>query len=146
MVTISNTTAHVNLSNLTIRNGKATSGGGINNSGTLTLTNRTVSGNWAPIPCIRMFMICIFEGTASGGGIGNSGALTISNSIISANHAGSYCNGTCSALGGGIYNAGTLMIKNSTLTGITTSTACAPTSLARWVLAARSTPSEVPSR
>jgi len=126
VVTISNTTAHVTLSNLTIRNGNATSGGGINNSGTLTLTNSTVSGNWAPIPCIRMFMICISRGTASGGGIANSGALTISNSIINGNHAGSYCNaGPCYAVGGGIYNQGTLMtIKNSTLTGNSASTAC----------------------
>src|SRR5438445_4969826 len=127
VVTISNAAAHVTLSKLTIRNGKATSGGGINNSGTLTLTNSTVSGNWAPIPCIRSFVFCeLRAGTASGGGIYNSGALIISNSIISGNHAGSYCNGTpCSAFGGGIYNRGTLMIiKNSTLTGNSAGTAC----------------------
>jgi len=131
-VTISNSTAHVTLSKLTIRNGKATSGGGINNSGTLTLTSSTVSGNWAPIPCVHFFVFCeISRGTASGGGIYNSGALTISNSIISGNHAGSYCNANpCSALGGGIYNRGTLtMIKNSTLTGNSAGTACS-TSLA----------------
>src|SRR6266566_2339257 len=126
VITISNAAAHVTLSKLTIRNGKATSGGGINNSGTLTLTNSTVSGNWAPIPCIRFFVFCeLSAGTASGGGIYNSGALTISNSIISGNHAGSYCTGTCSAFGGGIYNRGTLMmIKNSTLTGNSAGTAC----------------------
>ena len=126
VVTISNTTAHVALSKLTIRNGKATSGGGINNSGTLTLANSTVSGNWAPIPCIHLFLVCISRGTASGGGIYNSGALMISNSIISGNHAGSYCNANpCSAFGGGIYNGGTLMvIKNSTLTGNSAGTAC----------------------
>jgi hypothetical protein len=126
VVTISNTTAHVTLSKLTIRNGKATSGGGINNSGTLTLTNSTVSGNWAPIPCIHIVVFCeLSAGTASGGGIYNSGALIISNSIISGNHAGSYCTGTpCSAFGGGIYNRGTLMIKNSTLTGNSAGTAC----------------------
>ena len=126
VVTISNSAAHVTLSNLTIRNGKAISGGGINNSGTLTLTNTTVSGNWAPIPCIHVFMVCISRGTASGGGIYNSGALIISSSIISGNHAGSYCNANpCSALGGGIYNLGTLMmIRNSTLTGNSASTAC----------------------
>jgi hypothetical protein len=126
VVTISNTTAHVTLSSLTIRNGKATSGGGINNSGTLTLTNSTVSGNSAPIPCIRLFMVCISRGTASGGGIYNSGALIISDSIISGNHAGSYCNANpCSAVGGGIYNHGTLMmVQNSTLTGNSAGTAC----------------------
>jgi hypothetical protein len=125
VVTISNG-AHVTFSRLTIRNGKANPGGGINNSGTLTLTNSTVSGNWAPIPCTPLFLLCIFRGTATGGGIYNSGALTISNSIISSNHAGSYCNATpCSAFGGGIYNRGTLMmIKNSTLTGNSAGTAC----------------------
>jgi hypothetical protein len=126
VVTISNG-AHVTLSKLTIRNGKATSGGGISNAGTLTLTNSTVSGNWAPIPCIRFFVFCeLIGGTASGGGIYNSGALIISKSIISGNHAGSHCNvSPCSAFGGGIYNRGTLMtIKNSTLTGNSAGTAC----------------------
>jgi hypothetical protein len=126
VVTISNITAHVTLSGLTIRNGKATSGGGIHNSGTLALTNSTVSGNWAPIPCVRLFMVCISRGTALGGGIYNSGALIISNSIISGNHAGSYCNANpCSAVGGGIYNHGTsMMINNSTLTANSAGTAC----------------------
>src|SRR6266581_3049732 len=58
VVKISNTTAHVTLSKLTIRNGNATSGAGVNNSGTLTLTNSTVSGNLVPIPCIRSFVFC----------------------------------------------------------------------------------------
>jgi hypothetical protein len=137
VVTISDTTAHVTLSKLTISDGKApdtnffgsgfgTRGGGINNSGTLTLTNSTVSGNWAPIPCIRLIRYCDFIfGTALGGGIYNSGALTISNSIISGNNAGGGCKGTCSAFGGGIYNVGTLlMIQNSTLTSNSVGTAC----------------------
>jgi hypothetical protein len=139
VVTISNAAVHVTLSELTIRNGIApsygggilprSSGGGINNSGTLTLTNSTVSGNWAPIPCIHFDPFvggCVIRaGTASGGGIYNSGALIISNSIISRNHAGSYCTGSCSAIGGGIYNRGALMmIKNSTLTGNSAGTAC----------------------
>jgi hypothetical protein len=126
VVTVSNG-AHVTLSKLTIRNGKANFGGGINNAGTLALTNSTVSGNLAPIPCIHFFVFCeISAGTASGAGIYNSGALTISNSTISGNHAGSYCNANpCSAFGGGIYNRGTLMmIKNSTLTGNSAGTAC----------------------
>jgi hypothetical protein len=125
VVTISNTTAHVTLSNLTIRNGRASSGAGIKNSGTLTLTNSTVSGNWAPIPCFGFR--CLFTGGAAlGGGIYNSGVLIINNSTISENHAGSYCNTTfCSAFGGGIYNVGTQMvIENSTLTGNSAGTAC----------------------
>src|SRR5215471_6603922 len=39
VVKISSATAHVTLSKLTITNGNATLGGGIKNSGTLTLTN-----------------------------------------------------------------------------------------------------------
>ena len=126
VVTISNSTAHVTLSNLTIRNGKASSGAGIKNSGTLTLSNSTVTGNWAPIPCHPLGLVCLSYGTAYGGGIYNSGALTISNSTITGNQAGSYCNGNpCSAFGGGIYNKGTLMvIKSSTLNGNFAHTAC----------------------
>jgi len=118
VVTISSTGANVVLSNLTIRNGENSSGGGVNNSGRLTLNNSTVTENLAPLQCYGFN--CLFHGgTASGGGIYNSGTLTISNSIISRNHAGSFCTGplSCSAFGGGIYNGGTLMIQNSTLTG-----------------------------
>jgi hypothetical protein len=137
VVTISDTTAHVTLSKLTISDGKApttnfpwgsgfaTRGGGIHNSGKLTLTNSTVSGNWAPIPCVRVILYCDFiGGTALGGGIYNSGALIISNSIISGNIAGGGCKETCSAFGGGIYNWGTVMISNSTLTSNSVGTAC----------------------
>ncbi len=141
VVTISNGT-HVTLSKMTIRNGNASTvvvidftmraiaGGGISNSGTLTLTNSTVSGNSAPIPCIHSFLFCESHGgTAWGGGIYNSGALIMINSTVSGNHAGGFCNAPCSAFGGGIYNRGTLMmIKNSTLTGngagISIGTAC----------------------
>ena len=128
VVTISNTTSHVTLSNLTIRNGKASSGAGIKNSGTLTLSNSTVTGNWAPIPCHPLGLVCFSWGTAYGGGIYNSGALTItiSNSTITGNQAGGYCNGNpCSAFGGGIYNRGTRMVINSsTLNGNLAHTAC----------------------
>ena len=134
VVTISNTTAHVTLSNLTIRNGKASSGAGIKNSGTLTLSNSVVSGNSAPIPCRRFFVFCELRfGTAAGGGIYNSGVLIVSNSTISANQAGSHCNATpCSAFGGGIYNEGTQMvIENSTLSGNSAGTACSTSSPCR---------------
>ena len=138
VVTISNANAQVTLLKLTIRNGKVVGygggffplslGGGINNSGTLTLSSSTVSGNWAAIPCVFFIRFCMISaGTASGGGIYNSGALIISNSIVSNNHAGSYCNSTrgCAAFGSGISNGGTvMMIKNSTLTGNSAGTAC----------------------
>jgi hypothetical protein len=135
VVAISNTTAHVTLSNLTIRNGHTNfgGGGGIYNAGTLTLTKSTVSGNSAFIPCGgRSYLVgCM----ASGGGIFNSGTLTISNSIISGNSTRVYCFLTipCSAVGGGIYNRGTLMtIKNSTLTDNSAGTSsCIPSNYCR---------------
>ena len=81
---------------LTIRNGKVTdSGGGINNqgSGTLTLTNSTVSGNEASF----------------GGGILSFGGVTLTNSTVSGNEAGSF--------GGGILSDGGVNLTNSTVSG-----------------------------
>ena len=97
----------VTISDLTISNGSAGSGGGIrNNHGTLTVNNSTVSGNSAD----------------AGGGIENFGEdsgsaiLTVSNSTLSDNSA---TNGT----GGGIRNTGqfggsaAVTVNNSTLSG-----------------------------
>lgn len=81
-------------------------GGGVCNSGgTLTLTNSTVTGNWAAAP--------YSEGI--GGGIYNeAGTLTVSNCTISGNGGLAY-----TPFGGGVYNAnaGTMTITNSTLSG-----------------------------
>ncbi len=87
-------------------------GGGIYNSGTLTISNSTISNN-----------VTGNGGSSagngdggSGGGIYNSGTLTISNSTISNNVTG---NGGSSGLGGvggsggGIYNVGTSNVKSS---------------------------------
>ena len=116
VVTISSTSAHVILSSLTIQNGLLTAiaafGGGIHNSGTLTINNSTLSANSA-------------VGTAGvvgalGGGIYNSGTLTINNSTLSGNTATNAIGGT--ADGGGIYNGnGVVAINNSTLSGNTAS-------------------------
>jgi hypothetical protein len=93
VVRIPNTSAHVTLSKVTIRNGSAFGeGGGIGNSGTLAIDNSTISGNGA-----------VKTGLSRGGGIANIGTLSISNSTISGN--------TASAWGGGIYNGGTLTIR-----------------------------------
>jgi fibronectin-binding autotransporter adhesin len=78
-----------NLTNLEITAGLTTTGGGINNAGSLTLDTSTVSGNSA---------------TGSGGGINNTGSLTLSGSTISDNTGKS---------GGGINNAGNLVLGNS---------------------------------
>jgi fibronectin-binding autotransporter adhesin len=86
--------ATVTLKNLQITDGKAVgggeSGGGICNTGTLTLTSCSVYGNTAP---------------GAGGGIFNSGTLTISQSSISNNSA---------QMGGGITNCGTLTTDDTT--------------------------------
>ena len=92
--------ATVTISGLTIRHGRVTGfGGGIHNSGTLTLTNSTVSDNIARDP---------FGG--NGGGIFNrSATLALTNSTFSGN--------TATLQGGGIFSNGTLTITNSTFSG-----------------------------
>ncbi len=102
------------VNNLIITNGYVLHGGGINNSGTLTVTNSTISGN----------------GASDGGGICNTGTLTVTNSTISGNSGypghGGICNlgGTLSVTdstisgntGGGIDNSsGSLTLNNSTV-------------------------------
>lgn len=94
----------VTISGLTISGGNmgpgaATLGGGISNSGTLTLTNNVVSGNTAG---------------GAGGGVTNAGTLSLNGTTISGNTANS---------GAGIYsnvlNSGTVAvtINNSTISG-----------------------------
>jgi hypothetical protein len=88
----------VTIQGLTIRYGnRAGSGGGIENNGTLTLLNSTISGNVA---------------NGLGGGLYNSnpyGILTLTNSTVSGN--------TATSGGGGIHNDGTLTLLNSTISG-----------------------------
>jgi hypothetical protein len=74
-------------------------GGGIDNSGTLTVSDSTISGNLAE----------------NGGGICNGGMLTVSNCTIRGNGA----NGAEVMLGegGGIANFGALTLSNSTVSG-----------------------------
>jgi Chlamydia polymorphic membrane protein (Chlamydia_PMP) repeat len=89
----------VGIAGLTIENGAALFGGGINNSGTLTLTDSTLSANASPY---------------YGGSIYNSGVLTITNSTLSNNVANYY--------GGAIYNNnGTVTLANNTVSGNSTS-------------------------
>jgi len=82
----------VNISGLTIKGGNAGSGngGGVDNSGTLTVSNSVFSSNSA--------------GTY-GGGLDNEGGgtATVSNSTFTSNSAGS--------LGGGINNGGTATVS-----------------------------------
>ena len=84
--------ATVDISDLTITDGfSAGDGGAIENEGTLTLTNCTVSGSSA----------------GDGGGIYNSGGLTVIATTVSGN--------TSSNDGGGIENTGTVSVVNSTI-------------------------------
>ena len=97
---------NLSLSALTIRNGKTSNGGGIYNTGTLTVQNSTVSNNSA---------------TSNGGGIYNTGTLTVQNSTVSNNSTTSGISN-----GGGIYSTTSndfttnfTLLRNSTLCGNT---------------------------
>ena len=96
------------ISGVTIENGIACFGGGIFNSGTLTVTNSTLSRNSSS--CNTMPPNSSFYG----GGIFNYFAtLTVTNSTLSGNYAGFD--------GGGIFNdGGTLTVTSSTLSGNST--------------------------
>src|SRR5215468_5047198 len=79
VVTISNTSAHVTLSNLTIRNGFSFgNSGGISNAGILTINKSRISGNGARGNSID-------ETPGFGGGIRNFGTVTINNSTVVGN-------------------------------------------------------------
>ena len=85
-------------------------GGAIYNDGSLTVTNTTFYGNYArPFGSGR---------GGVGGAIANDGTMEITNSTFSGNFA--------LASGGAIYNAGTLTVTNSTFSGNLTSTAPLP--------------------
>jgi hypothetical protein len=85
------------ISGLAVEDGTALAGAGIDNAGTLTISDSTVTGNNAS--------------ANGGGGIFNSGSLSVSDSTVSDN--ASYHGG-----GGGIFNnGGTVTISDSTLSG-----------------------------
>lgn len=113
------TAAQVTINDLTVRNGSATSGGGINVSGALTLSGSRVTGSTA---------------TGVGGGIFVGGTLTVSRSRIDGNQASGgggifvgfspttvinseISGNTVTGGGGGISSSGILNIVNSTLSG-----------------------------
>jgi hypothetical protein len=102
--TLSLTNSTVN-SNTAAYNGFPTGGGAgggiVNEGGTLTITNSSVTNNHAGVS--DPFAL------GNGGGIINDGTVTITNSTISNNQA--------YQSGGGIDNAGTLTITSSTVSG-----------------------------
>ena len=94
----------VNLSGLTISNGKAVNGGGIlvDAGAGLTLDNSTLSGNSATNTRKNNYQ-------SWGGGIDNYGTTTVSGCTLSGNYAFS--------AGSGIDNHATLTVSGSTLSG-----------------------------
>jgi hypothetical protein len=115
--------AIANISGLTVTNGNPSSeiGGGIENGGTLTVTDCTISGNSAQsgggidnyYEGTLIVTGSTIKGNSSteygGGGILNGGTLTITNSTISDN--------STTSDGGGIENGGTLIINDSMISG-----------------------------
>jgi hypothetical protein len=104
-------------------------GGGIYNTGTLTVSNSTLSGNFGG-GIYNGGTLTVSQSTLSGnsgGGIYNFlGTLTVSNSTLSSNSAGGISNGGTLTVsnstlsgnsGSGISNSGTLTVSNSTLSG-----------------------------
>jgi hypothetical protein len=110
----------VTLNNLTITNGNVQDrGGGIQNSGTLSVTNSTFSGNTSGagggIFNDNLGTLTVINSTFSSniseyaGGIDNYGDLTVANCTFAGNSA--------TQNGGGIQNSGTLTVTNSTFSG-----------------------------
>ncbi len=116
----------VTISGLTMRHGSITGfGGGIHNSGRLTLTNSIISDNIARDPsggngggilnqigatlAMNNSTVSANSATLAGGGIFSNGTLSITNSTVSDNTAGTS--------GGGIVNSGTVNLTNSTISG-----------------------------
>ena len=100
-----NTNIVATLDSLTVQNGfHANQGGGIRNSGTLTINNSIIKNNVSYV---------------MGGGIFTFGTLTVNNTIISGNSAGATGNSGGGG-GGGIENySGTTTLNNTTLSGNT---------------------------
>ena len=82
------------------------SGGAIENTGTMTVTNSTFSGNSST-----------GDGGGQGGGINNDGTISVTNSTFSGNSAIVPTASESSSYGGGICSVGTLAVTNSTFNG-----------------------------
>jgi CSLREA domain-containing protein len=102
--------SRVTISDVTIRNGLAQpgdDGGGIWNSGNLTLENVTVSGN-------KTRSDATLTADAPGGGIFNAATLQLRNCKIIGN--------TAADMGGGIHNKGIMTVLKSTIANNTAAT------------------------
>ena len=142
--------ATLKLQNLTIAHGNSQSipqgehGGGVENEGTLTVTNCTFSNNTAGLgggAIDNVGTLTVTNSTfssnsadAAGGGIDNFGPLTVTDCTFSSNSAdqgggilnndgatlkitNSTFSGNSAGIGGGIDNVGTLTVTNNTFSG-----------------------------
>ena len=140
---IVNSGVTLGLSHLTLQNGSAGNGtgGAIDNRGTVTVTNSTLSSNSVSCSggCLAFggaiynllgtvtvtnstlsnnSVSCSGNNCGAGGGaiFTNGGTVTVSNSTLSSNSVS--CSGSpCGASGGGIDSEGTMIITGSTLSG-----------------------------
>jgi predicted outer membrane repeat protein len=106
------------IAGLTIANGSAANGGGVNNQGTLTLTNCAFSGNAANTYGGGVYngsrlalTSCTFTNNSAGnmgGGLDNAAIATLTNCTLSNNS---------SSTGGGILNERSLTLADCTLSG-----------------------------
>jgi len=122
-VFLNTSSGNLTLENLTVQNGRAIDdvGGGIHNSGTLTIRNSAVTQNMT----FASSLILIPLPPLHGGGIYNSGILLIEDSNITKNNlAGWVLIGvgglpvpglTVGNFGSGIYNSGALTIQGTTI-------------------------------
>ncbi|HYW72477.1 MAG TPA: CSLREA domain-containing protein [Pyrinomonadaceae bacterium] len=86
-------------------------GGGIFNSGTLTLTDVNVSANTTSVNIDT-------NSAGNGAGIANTGTLSLTSCSVTGNFGGNGIGGIGSGgNGGGISSSGTLTVSNSTITG-----------------------------
>ncbi len=102
------------ISGLTISGGSvsAASGGGIENSGALTLDDCTLSGNHVATGSSGYF--------GDGGGLANYGTATLNGCTVSGNSAANTSTGYGGGLGGyggGVSNSGTIALTDCTLSG-----------------------------
>lgn len=100
--------ATVTIADVAIAGGYRTGGGGVSNSGTLTLRNVVVRDNtaWAG------------EGfQAFGAGVFNTGTLTLEDSTVRDNTAIGIGDDERSGWGGGIHNRGSLTVTGGTISG-----------------------------
>ncbi len=117
--TISGITVENGLSTGGCNAGCASSGGGIENAGTLTVINSTITGN-------QVVSGCNSNCGAFGGGIENdtTGVLTVTDSTLSDNSNSGTCGGLCSGNGGAIVNLGSLTVTDSTFSDNSSGSGC----------------------